>query len=237
MREYFSHDYGARNDPKMQKLLMKLGQTGKGIFWDLVEMLYEQGGRLMRSECDGYAFALRVDCETLLSVINDFDLFKTDDTFFWSDSVLKRIQLRNDKSIKATESAKKRWDNANALRTHCDGNANKEKESKEKKRKRESIGAHDLSKSNLYRKPTIPTLEKVQEVFLSKGGSREMAEKFFNTHSATDWFYNGSPIRNFSNLVPGYIASWNKRTSGAGVENKYENQLAEARRNFKPTEQ
>ena len=42
---YFSHDYGSRNDPKLVKVLMKLKQEGKGVYWDLIEMLYEQGDR------------------------------------------------------------------------------------------------------------------------------------------------------------------------------------------------
>lgn len=197
---------------------MKLGQAGKGVFWDLVEMLYEQGGKLMRSECESYAFALRVDCETLLSVINDFDLFKSDDTHFWSESVLRRIELRNTKSVKAKESAQKRWSDANAMRTHSEGNAIKEKKRKEKEIK-ESKGAraetHDLSESNLFRKPTIPTQEQVSAAFVARGGTAEMAEKFYATHSATNWYFQGSPIKNFTTLIPGYITGWLSRERGA----------------------
>lgn len=118
---YFSHDFGARNDPKLQKVLMKLGQSGKGVFWDLIEMLFEEGGKLLISECESYAFALRTDCDCILSLINDFDLFEKNDTFFWSDSVNKRISERENKSKKAKESANSRWNNANALKN--DANA------------------------------------------------------------------------------------------------------------------
>lgn len=69
---------------------------------------------------------------------------------------------------------------------------------------------HDLSKSNLFRKSNPPTFEKVHEVFLNNGGTVEMAQKFFDTHQATEWFLRGSPIKNFISLVPGYINSWNK---------------------------
>jgi len=120
---YFSHDYNARNDPKLQKVLMKLGHTGKSIFWDLIEMLYEQDGYLKLSECENYAFALRTECDCITSLINDFNLFKKDGENFWSDSVLLRISKRNEKSVKTSLSAKKRWENANALRTHCESNA------------------------------------------------------------------------------------------------------------------
>lgn len=142
---YFSHDYGSRNDPKLAKLLQKKGQEGKGIYWDLVEMLYEQSGYLLLNEIDTYAFAMRTECERikkqvnselLLQIINDFGLFKNDGERFWSESVLSRLNLRYEKSEKAKQSAQSRWNksdkNANALRTQSDGNAIKERKVKEK---------------------------------------------------------------------------------------------------------
>jgi hypothetical protein len=107
---YFSHDFGARNDPKLQKVLMKLGHEGKSVFWDLIEIIYEQGGKLLLSECDNYAFALRTTEGCILSLINDFDLFKNDGKYFWSDSINDRLNKRNAKSIKAKESAIFRWE-------------------------------------------------------------------------------------------------------------------------------
>lgn len=121
---YFSHDFNARNDPKMQKVLMKLGQEGKGVFWDLIEMMYEQGGYLLLSECDSYAFALRTTCECIASLINDFGLFLKNEIKFWSESVLKRINIANEKSKKASESANSRWnkkeENTDALQSECE---------------------------------------------------------------------------------------------------------------------
>lgn len=147
---YFSHDYGARNDPKLQEVLMKLGQEGVGVYWCLVEMLFEEGGRLLILKCDSYAFALRTTKLCINSLINDFDLFKKDRKFFWSNSVLKRIKERDEKSEKAKASANSRWKNANAqnndataLRTESDGNAIKE--SKGNKSKEDTIYLSDAS--------------------------------------------------------------------------------------------
>ncbi|WDF79554.1 conserved phage C-terminal domain-containing protein [Mucilaginibacter sp. KACC 22773] len=134
---YFSHDYGARNDPKLIKVLRVLGQAGKGVFWDLIELLYEQGGKLEMVEIDNYAFALRADAECINKLITDFDLFKNDGTFFWSESVNRRLNARAEKSKKAAASANKRWDkgqedanasneDAFALQTDSDGNAIKD---------------------------------------------------------------------------------------------------------------
>lgn len=98
MKSYFSHDEGARNDPKLVKVLMRLGQAGKGVYWDLVEMLYEQGGYLLLSEIESYSFGLRAEPALVTQLINDFGLFVSDADKFWSETVLRRIQLRAEKS-------------------------------------------------------------------------------------------------------------------------------------------
>ena len=139
MKPYFSHDEGARNDPKLIDVMMALGHEGKSVYWDLVEMLYEQNGYLMRSQCKGYAFALRTHCDLILSLVDDFGLFASDGEKFWSETALRRIEQRSAKSSKAKESAAKRWAtserNANALPTQCEGNAIKVKERKGNKRR------------------------------------------------------------------------------------------------------
>jgi len=132
---YFSHDFSARNDPKMQKLMRKHGMAGIGLYWCLIELLNEEGGYLLLSQCEDYAFALRTQCELISSLIDDFLLFENDGEKFWSESVLRRIDKRNEKSVKAKLSADKRWQDANALRTHTERNAIKERKGKEIKEK------------------------------------------------------------------------------------------------------
>lgn len=146
MKNFFSHDEGARNDPKLIKVLMRLGQAGKGTYWDLTEMLYEQDGYLVLSECESYAFALHTSCELIESLIHDFELFENDGTSFWSESALRRLAHRKAKSVKAAESAAKRWENANSMRTQSERTAKKGKE-----RKREEIDSSLRSES-----PPIP---------------------------------------------------------------------------------
>lgn len=106
---YFSHDYSARNDPKLQRVLMKMGHEGKGLYWDIIEMLYEQDGRLSLSEIDSYAFSLRCNPDLISRLTSDFDLFESDNEFFWSNSVLLRLEKRNSKTSSARQSALKKW--------------------------------------------------------------------------------------------------------------------------------
>lgn len=123
MKEYFSHDYNARNDPELVNILMKKKLSGIGLFWCIVEMLYESNGYIMLSECERIAFELRIDKDEINDLISNENLFKTDKKRFWSESVLKRLALRNEKSEKAKRSATIRWNNANALQTQSESNA------------------------------------------------------------------------------------------------------------------
>jgi CRISPR/Cas system-associated protein endoribonuclease Cas2 len=156
---YFSHDYNARTDSKIKKLIRVKKMEGYGIFWAIVEDLYNNANAL-QTDYDGIAFDLHTDSETIKSIINDFDLFIIEDGFFGSQSVERRLSERNDKSEKARKSAFKRWspnkDNAKAMRTQCEGNAIKEskvndiklKESKEDKEK--EFRKQVFSFNNLY---------------------------------------------------------------------------------------
>ena len=133
---YFSHDYNARSDEKIKKLLVKHGVLGYGVYWAIIEDLY-QNANAMRTDYECIAYELRVDESCIKSIINDFDLFEIDNDVFGSLSVQRRLDERDKKSKKARESALYRWskknENANAMRTQCDSNAIKESKGKEKK--------------------------------------------------------------------------------------------------------
>ena len=101
---YFSHDYNARNDSKIKKLLSKHGYLGYGMFWAIIEDLYNNANAL-RTDYDGIAFDLRITTEQAKSIINDFGLFEFDGDYFGSKSVERRLNERNEKSLKARQSA------------------------------------------------------------------------------------------------------------------------------------
>ena len=133
---YFSHDYNARTDEKIRLLIRKHGMKGYGIFWSIIEDLYNNANAL-HLDCEGIAFELREDINVVESIITDFNLFQISDGMFGSISVEKRLEERLIKSNKAREIAHKRWnkpkENANAMPTHSEGNAIKERKRKEKK--------------------------------------------------------------------------------------------------------
>jgi len=182
MTEYFSHDYDAREDEKIQNLTFDLGMEGYGIYWSLIEMLYKNEG-YMQTHYERLAFALHTDNEKIKSVINDFDLFHVNENAFHSDSVLHRLKLRKGKTISAKKAAKVRWDkvkanDADAMQTHSDSNAIKEskvKERKEKKRERKK------------RKFISPTLEEFTKYFEENDYSKELALRAWKGYEAAGW--------------------------------------------------
>ena len=132
---YFSHNYNSRNDPKIKDLLAEHGITGYGVFWALIEDLYNNTN-VLRLNYKTIAYDLRVDVSVVKSVINDFALFDVNDETFSSKSVGERLKLRQEKSLKASESVKKRWEkyerDTNVLPKKNDAIANKSKRENKK---------------------------------------------------------------------------------------------------------
>jgi hypothetical protein len=162
---YFSHDYNSRSDNKIKRLILKHGFLGYGLFWAIIEDLY-QNANALRTDYESIAYDLRTDENTIKSIINDFDLFVFDNDFFGSLSVQRRLEERISKSSKARESAYKRWnknkEDANALQKQSECNAIKEskvKEIKEKEIKIKTKEEIDFAKQN-FKQTLIPFLEK-----------------------------------------------------------------------------
>lgn len=106
---YFTHDCNARNDVKILKLRRILGASGYGLFWMLIEVLREsQGYKLPITVIKELSFDFRESEELILSVIKDFGLFTiSDDYFFFSDSLNRRMIALEIKRQKLSEAGKR----------------------------------------------------------------------------------------------------------------------------------
>lgn len=128
---YFPHDYNARNDEKIVKLIRLKGAIGYGHYWMIIEMLYEAGG-VMRLDCDGIGYALRTHCDDVKDLLYNYDLFELNDTHFTSKRVQENLRKRVEKSEIGRVSALKRWvPIANPLGSSCEPNAIKERKRKD----------------------------------------------------------------------------------------------------------
>ena len=134
-KTYLQHQSNSFTDIKIIKMRSKLGIESYGIFWALLELLFNEENKLCIDDYSVLAFSLQCDADKLKSVIEDFDLFVIEDGCFYSKRLNQHIDTINSKSIKAKESASKRWNNANAKRTQSDSNASRVEYSKEEKSK------------------------------------------------------------------------------------------------------
>lgn len=121
---YFSHDANARHDPKILAMRSECGIQGYGVYWVIIEMLREsEDFKLPMKKLTFNAIAMQVLCKDYAkddaksfveNCIKEYELFETDGEFFWSKSLLKRMDKKNDVSEKRRAAAKKRWDKANS---------------------------------------------------------------------------------------------------------------------------
>ena len=200
---YFSHDYNARNDIKLQNLLAEQGVAGIGVYWCIIEMLYEQGGTYPLAY-KSIAFTLHTDEELIRAVIEDFDLFERSDKKFWSKSVKNRLKEKQKISEKRKQASLSRWKNnvskkneqleisenqeqipdANAFQIQCKYNTIKEKESKEKEIEKENEENTIKEKSRTRFSP--PSVEEVNDYIMSKGYNFS-AENFCDFYESKGW--------------------------------------------------
>lgn len=105
---YFQHDYNAQHDPKIVRLLQKVGWEGYGLYWAVVEDLYNNGGKI---PCDlgVLAYKYRAKEESIKAVINDFGLFTIKEDAISSVSVNRRLADRNDRIEAARKNGLASW--------------------------------------------------------------------------------------------------------------------------------
>ena len=118
---YFSHDAGARRDPKVLKLRSKYGAEGYGWYFMIIEIMREQDDFAFpyADEFDvaGLAMEIGTTPEILNRFINDcinvFSLLKLEDGKLFSSSLNDRMSKMTEISEKRKSAIAKRWGNTN----------------------------------------------------------------------------------------------------------------------------
>jgi len=230
---YFSHDYNARNDEKIKMLIRKHGMVGYGVFWAIVEDLYNNANAL-RTDYDGIAYDLRLHSDIVKSVVNDFDLFEINGDYFGSSSVQARLDQRNEKSLSARKSASYRWnkkeEDANALQTLSEGNAKKERKGKEIKGKEINNTVPPLQEFLEYCKKNLEQNKFVYseyEYSLKSKYDTWVANGWKDGHNKQIKDWKGKIRNTIPFLRP--IQTLSNKSGG-----KYQNELETARNAFKP---
>ncbi len=101
---YFSHDSNARHDPKCSALINDFGMEGYGLYWAIVEVLSEQKNykiKKFKKLYSGLAQQLWTDEDKIRSIIeamlHDYELLVEDEDYIWSESLLRRMSIREAK--------------------------------------------------------------------------------------------------------------------------------------------
>lgn len=113
---YFSHDSNARMDPKITDMTYDYGMCGYGMYWVIVEVLREEKEYKLKNDKSTWrALAMQMHSKSeevqgfINKCINEYKLFISDDTYFWSKSLNERMEKVADIKKKRTEAANKRW--------------------------------------------------------------------------------------------------------------------------------
>lgn len=139
---YFSHDSNALTDTKILNMRADYGLEGYGLYWAIIEMMRNEEDYKLKLDKNTYR-AIKTLTNTDINIekyiqdcIDDYELFRQEDSKFYSKSLLRRMLEKDKKSEIAREKANKRWNsNANDMQQQCVSNANKVKENKEKESK------------------------------------------------------------------------------------------------------
>jgi hypothetical protein len=213
---YFSHDANARQDPKISALMSVYGAEGYGWYWILVEMLREQSDYTLdkQGKYTFNALAMQMHCKRdaaekfVHDCIEEFELFDTDGVKFWSNSLLRRMAMREELSQKRKKAAEKRWSkqekDTNDMQMHSTSNADgmqgKEKKVKEKKVKEIKINKNKYAD---YVSMTQEEYEKLVNQFGETGAN----ERIVNLD-----LYKGSKGVDYKNDYL-TILSWERKNS------------------------
>lgn|GEM_PF-5712324 len=89
---FFKHDVRAARDPKCSKLIQALGWEGYGLFWGVLEALFEADRCELEYNLPNLSWRFHCDSEMIRAVIEDFGLFEIHNGRFWSNRAKKRFQ-------------------------------------------------------------------------------------------------------------------------------------------------
>lgn len=109
---YFSHDSNAQNNERMLMLRIDHGWYGYGLFWAIVESMRDATGyKLTLEAIPSLAFGKQVDTEKFRKFIDDciikYHLFESDGECYWSNSLIYRMELKEQKRLQKVEAGRK----------------------------------------------------------------------------------------------------------------------------------
>lgn len=128
---YFSHDSNAHNDPKILSMICDYGMAGYGQFWVLIENLREQDEfKLKHDKSTWKALSMQMQCTVdavkkyIEDCVYEYALLEmSEDLYFSSNSLNRRMDKYLTAKEKRAAAANKRWNNAKDMQSICNEDA------------------------------------------------------------------------------------------------------------------
>lgn len=114
---YFKHDSNARHDPKIKALIGKYGIEGYGRFWVIIENLRESSNYKLNNKkyvWEALANDMNIDAEDVKKFVDycaEIELLEKTDDFFYSMSLMQRMNELDEIREKRKMAAHKSWEN------------------------------------------------------------------------------------------------------------------------------
>ena len=108
---YFPHDQDARNDPKIKALIRKYSILGYAYYFITIEIMRSEKGYCIKDKpyiWDSISgeFGISVDeVKEFFDLCVELDLFERDGDFFFSPSLLKRMNILDSIRLKKRNAA------------------------------------------------------------------------------------------------------------------------------------
>ena len=240
---YFTHDFSARTDPKIKKLLVKHGLSGYGLFWCIIEDL-NQNDNTLPIDVETMSFDYRCDIPFVSSVIHDFGLFEinylVEPPTFGSLSVARRMEKRAELSKSGKRAADERWkrnasasiSDAEQQKTDASDNAKEKKGTEQKGNEMKSTSVvengHSPTQVGIVSFLSVPTVDEISNEFRSRltssgiepdqfGDIQQMSQSFFDHYESRGWMINDQRVFKWKPLINKWITvekSGSKKTNG-----------------------
>ena len=209
---YFSHDSNARNDEKILMLRAEHGWEGYGIYWLLIEMMFESTDTcLYHSKTKGIAVANNIDITLLQSVITtciEEELFISNNDKFFSQSLDRRKQnmlnLRKKKSEAGKKGMASRWESNNTDITQLKQSNNTD------------ITKHNKGKERIVKDSIVKESKKDKE----PKGSMSIANTN-DLQSILDYWNQHSKLKDITQITPKRKKFLEVRIKENGIDSIY----------------
>lgn len=195
---YFPHDANARHDLKTSAMIAKYGMAGYGQYWVIIETLRESSNFEIENKpysIDALAKEMQYTSEQAQCFINDciehYFLLQSDESKIWSDSLKRRMKIKDDIIEKRRQAAISRWSNSNALHLQSKCNAIKGKERK----------VNEIKKKNIFAPPQLDEIRK----YISENNYSVDPEKFYNFYESKDWMIGKNKMKNWRAAIRTWV--------------------------------